>query len=487
MIPSLLGPKAAIPADPSGSFLANGDAAAEQSAFDAEVEVEPQDPLSDGRWPVWAMGPGISADRFAAGVERALAGEPRIDAVDGTSRSDRDSHAMGNPVVNRLQPDRVLSAGPLTGMTDAAGDDSVLSGNDAVSVMRTTQGSAKTGAINRLDAQELENLAAIPVDATEDGNSQAQPLPSIFAKDDMRVSDRRLAATSSPDRATPTNSLVTDPVGDQPLTGAIEGAVRYALSKSDPGREAPFRVPAPLLDPTRDAVPPDLTRPQGSRNAMTELMDHERASVHAVNTVPRVSALVSMRPDPAALAEYLAPESGQHLVADSDLLLEDGMPLDAELLPSVVETSRSHGRTSAFPAVGTLLPTSLPGAILGVVLAPVPGGVEIALSPVELGHLRIEIAPDGDMLRIVLSAERPETLDLLRRHADQLMAEVLQAGFSGASMSFGAWGGHKDQGEAAGSGQDPLLAEREASPIPMAALGRHSILPAHAGGLNLRL
>jgi len=34
--------------------------------------------------------------------------------------------------VNRLQPDRVLSAGPLTGMTDAAGDDSVLSGNDAV-------------------------------------------------------------------------------------------------------------------------------------------------------------------------------------------------------------------------------------------------------------------------------------------------------------------------------------------------------------------
>jgi hypothetical protein len=46
-----------------------------------------------------------------------------------------------------------------------------------------------------------------------------------------------------------------------------------------------------------------------------------------------------------------------------------------------------------------------------------------------------------------VTAERPETLDLLRRHADALQRELSSAGFDRASLAFG------DGGEAEGDGE----------------------------------
>lgn len=71
------------------------------------------------------------------------------------------------------------------------------------------------------------------------------------------------------------------------------------------------------------------------------------------------------------------------------------------------------------------------------------GPVALSLAPEELGKLTISIKQDGNFVHVTLTADRPETLDLMRRNANDLIADLRQTGFSGASLSFGQ--GQKDQ------------------------------------------
>lgn len=66
---------------------------------------------------------------------------------------------------------------------------------------------------------------------------------------------------------------------------------------------------------------------------------------------------------------------------------------------------------------------------------------EILLSPDELGRVRM-VMGGPDRAQLVIWAERTDTLDLLRRNADSLGADLAAAGFGSASMEFregGAW------------------------------------------------
>lgn len=69
----------------------------------------------------------------------------------------------------------------------------------------------------------------------------------------------------------------------------------------------------------------------------------------------------------------------------------------------------------------------------------VPGRIELTLTPETLGKLHFDMRPEGGGLSIVLSAERADTLDLMRRHLPDLMAELKQAGIQAGSFSFSSW------------------------------------------------
>ncbi|MBB5222513.1 hypothetical protein HNP73_002449 [Amaricoccus macauensis] len=90
-------------------------------------------------------------------------------------------------------------------------------------------------------------------------------------------------------------------------------------------------------------------------------------------------------------------------------------------------------------------PQVRPEALAGQVAVAVGKGghaarkVELRLDPPELGRVEIHLSPTekGGMQAIVL-AERPETHDLLRRHADVLARELGNAGYSDVNLSFSA-------------------------------------------------
>ena len=110
---------------------------------------------------------------------------------------------------------------------------------------------------------------------------------------------------------------------------------------------------------------------------------------------------------------------------------------------------------------------------------------EVLLEPAELGRLRFEITHRGDGVQIVLSAERPETMDLMRRHSDQLREEFRAMGFGGAELGFGSWGDGQAKPQTA-SWADPNfgpdITPAISHPTPAAPPSNSG-----SGGLDLRL
>lgn len=72
------------------------------------------------------------------------------------------------------------------------------------------------------------------------------------------------------------------------------------------------------------------------------------------------------------------------------------------------------------------------------------GETELVLTPEELGPVRFAISHEDGAVTISITAERADTLMLLRRHSEMLSAELAQAGLAGASIDFGGSGRERD-------------------------------------------
>lgn len=104
------------------------------------------------------------------------------------------------------------------------------------------------------------------------------------------------------------------------------------------------------------------------------------------------------------------------------------------------------------------VPMDVLGQIAQVVVSagegPQPEFVELNLSPLELGKMRIEFRTGSDGLYIHLGIERQETLDLVRRHLDDLSADLRSSGFGQTTFSFGTW---SQRGSSDRSARGPTL------------------------------
>ena len=172
------------------------------------------------------------------------------------------------------------------------------------------------------------------------------------------------------------------------------------------------------------------------------------------------------------------------------------VPLPAPALPQQTFLALSVAPAEKPPAA-TLTPATLPDLAAQLrphLLAGDQAPVELILTPDDLGGLRFRISHLGDGLAVALTAERPETLELLRRHVDQLVQELRQSGIAGASISFGRW----DQQDGSGRHPAPPAPARPERPPADAAMQPTPLTPAappatrphpslQRHGLNLRL
>lgn len=68
------------------------------------------------------------------------------------------------------------------------------------------------------------------------------------------------------------------------------------------------------------------------------------------------------------------------------------------------------------------------------------GQMEITLVPEELGRVRLTMTPSEAGMAVTIMAERPETLELMRRNIELLARDLSSQGFENLSFSFGGSG-----------------------------------------------
>ena len=83
--------------------------------------------------------------------------------------------------------------------------------------------------------------------------------------------------------------------------------------------------------------------------------------------------------------------------------------------------------------------------IADAMIAAHENGIDLQLSPEELGRVKLSITPGEGGFLVTVSADRPETLELLRRHIDLLGEEFAALGLGDTAFSFNDPTGHPAQ------------------------------------------
>ncbi|WP_372579492.1 flagellar hook-length control protein FliK [Ruegeria hyattellae] len=115
------------------------------------------------------------------------------------------------------------------------------------------------------------------------------------------------------------------------------------------------------------------------------------------------------------------------------------------------------------------------------------GSFELALHPEELGRVRVAMKPGDGIMTLAIVAERPETLDLMRRHIDQLASEFREMGYSAVHVDLsGADDSDRQPDQSSETGTVIARDGDMDAPEPVAA-ARTALSRGTSTGLDLRL
>jgi hypothetical protein len=305
------------------------------------------------------------------------------------------------------------------------------------------------------------------------------------------------AGTSAASAATPAASAAT-PAATPSLTVAAQPASASAARGSDAVDD--FTV----WSPTREAAP--AAAPSSTGAAVAQGAQPSGPTVEARPSAPALSDGAAASPggevidagraateragDRAAMNDAL-PAADQRVGAPS--VAEGRGPGAEALTPTRMDAPAAAPASTDAPRLGAGAPqpadappppavAAVRDAAQAILVAGPSGGVELRLDLPELGAVTIDIATEDGVVRAVLSAERPETLDLMRRHAEALQRDLMAAGFGRADLSFADRRGGRSQGgpDAEVGGDEP------AAPVaPRHAFAQRPTAPADR--LDIRL
>lgn len=169
-------------------------------------------------------------------------------------------------------------------------------------------------------------------------------------------------------------------------------------------------------------------------------------------------------------------------------------PVDASasVSPSAPSFAPQVGGSTQAPVPTSVAASAPPPPALQIATAvasegPSASHIDVSLSPEELGHVRLRLAHGEAGLSVTITADRPETLDLLRRNIETLARDFQDIGYGDVNFSFGDQPRQERPIPSADRGFSPaqpdFLTERD--PDPTAPLHPQSRLP--DGGLDLRI
>ncbi|MEZ5777384.1 MAG: flagellar hook-length control protein FliK [Paracoccaceae bacterium] len=160
----------------------------------------------------------------------------------------------------------------------------------------------------------------------------------------------------------------------------------------------------------------------------------------------------------------------------------DAAPLVSDAAPNT-RTNHPVGHVAVAHGLPKPIGTQIAEAIS---LAP-DRTIEIALSPEELGRVRLSLTPGDGSMVLVLHAERPDTLDLLRRNIESLAQDFRDLGFHDLTFSFGQRQAPPPAQDRIDSEDPRASARNDPSPAGFGATQRsRNTVVMGIGGLDLR-
>ncbi|SLN44884.1 Flagellar hook-length control protein FliK [Roseovarius litorisediminis] len=179
----------------------------------------------------------------------------------------------------------------------------------------------------------------------------------------------------------------------------------------------------------------------------------DRYSVSAVEHVRAASASrVSMAIIPPPALAGLAPFAGNTPEADRHIPNTDtGVISDTRSFSDLGSTAKS----AADPVFQSQIPRHLALQVAGAVhRAGADQPISLLLNPAELGRVKISMTTTDAGVSVTVVADRPETLDLMRRHIDVLAQEFRDIGYGSSQFSFGqSTSEHRSETQHGGQGQ----------------------------------
>ena len=254
----------------------------------------------------------------------------------------------------------------------------------------------------------------------------------------------RAGSDGAPGRAVPQDSTPAATAPPAPARATRPGPAPSA-NPAAPAPEGPEPSTPGRTVPPADGRGPDRSPPAADA-APTDLVDPVRAAAEGrAGDAPRIDGPV------AAPAETPGPRA-----PGSSPATHPAAPAASQATAMLAQVAREAG-------------SQPPGTPL-----------ELTLDPPELGRVRlvVQAGDAGPMLQI--AADRAETLELMRRHADQLSAQLREHGLHDTGFSFARTPG-RGNGAAARPADDAVPPAAAAAPPP---IDRARVAP---GALDLRL
>lgn len=411
------------------------------------------------------------ADRWTAAVVPArpqpqapvpAAAMPRRMATEGPPRSPVATAGMITPPAESLLPVAAQADRPRPApVAPAPAPDAVAAPAatpPTIAAPRTVATPPTTAAPPSVAAPPT--IATPPTAATAPAVTAFAPTPHPETESRAPAPGARAAAESPPDPpSTPPHTRAGPPAIDPHLAPAQpRGAAAWQPPPSVPAPAAPAAaIPRhPGADDPAAAPPPVALVATDAARSRDRPVARQAAPVFAIADglapEPMVAAPAQpARPDLPAFAPLAVPTSGA---------------LDAPDLPARV--TRQLATT---------------------VVATGNGTAELALAPEELGQVRMSIRQDDGVTLIHIIADRPETADLMRRHADLLLRDLSDSGLGTARLSFGDGGGQNGRSPQRqdGTGAPPTGTPPTGAPPEPPQVGEPRHRPAPGRSLDLRL
>ncbi|MCR9127613.1 MAG: flagellar hook-length control protein FliK [Rhodobacteraceae bacterium] len=299
----------------------------------------------------------------------------------------------------------------------------------------------------------------------------------------MPAPAQRLPAAIAAASAVPGPPSAPDPLADAIANHAARSAPDVAATPHAPATALPLGrvtamqsapVSAPVTPPPAPKAPEASTHDDRRRASDTPPREGPRAPLtHLPRWLPGVSKPFStVRTDPGIDIPAAAPSAA----APSDKPLGD---TSEEI--ALVQPGNPSGPSATTPAQTV---RQIAHQLMAPMPVPADTAVEVALNPEELGKVQMRVTPQDGAIIVSITVERPETLDLMRRHIDQLAQEYRQMGYDTASFSFRQGG--SDDGSQHGEGGAEHLSGTATPETPETAQ-QPPARQATAGGIDIRI